>query len=180
MLEKMAVRDKVVTYLAGPMEGVTADNAVEWRDRITPKLKEFFGDNIITVDPCKTESAKLEGLVEEGMDLKDSKKIMKGWKDTGKWRQFDTAMKRIREADLKAVRDSDFIIVYLDFKIIMGGTISEVEHAYDWGIPIYAVIKEPSAANSWVLGTVRQGGRYFPNFTQLLEAVTKDYVRFKK
>lgn len=179
-MRRMVKKSKLATYLAGPMEGVSAGNAEEWRDRIAPKLVDYFGDKLDIVDPCRTESAKLEGLMEPGTDLKDSKKIMKGWKESGKWVQFDKAMKRIRDDDLLAVKRSDFVIVYLDFNVIMGGTISEVEHAYDWGIPIYAVIKEVSKANSWVLGTVRYGGSYYPNFNQLLEAVFEDFKEFKK
>jgi len=179
-MKKMAKTSKLTTYLAGPMEGVSANNAIEWRDRILPKLMEYFGDNIDIVDPCKTEGSKLEGLIDEGTDLKDSKKIMKGWKDTGKWNCFDKAMKKIRQEDLHAVYNSDFIIFYLDSNVIMGGTVSELEHAYDWGIPIYAVINEVSKLNSWVLGTVRQGGTYYPNFSQLLDAVCEDFKEFKK
>jgi nucleoside 2-deoxyribosyltransferase len=177
---KTAKKESLICYLAGPMEGTSAENAIEWRDRITPKLNEYFGNKLEVIDPCKTESAKLGDLIEPGTDLKDTKKIMKGWKESGKWDKFDKAIYSIIVEDLWAVQKSDFLIVYLDFDIQMGGTISELTYALLHRTPVYAIIKDPvSKINSWVLGMVRHTGKYYPNFTQLIDDVFEDYREFK-
>ena len=177
---RTAKKENIILYLAGPMEMNSTESAVEWRDRISPKLVEYFGNKVEIIDPCKTESSKLGDLIEPGTDLKDTKKIMKGWKESGKWDKFDKAIHRIIVEDLWAVQKSDLVIIYLDFEVQMGGTISELTYALLHRVPVYAVIKDPvSKINSWILGMVRLTGKYYPNFTQLLEDLFKDYKEFK-
>ena len=170
----------LTTYLAGPMEAISASDATQWRDRITPKLVEYFGNKIDIIDPCKTEGLKLQGIVPDGTDLKDTKKIMKGWKASGCYEKLDLAMKRIIQFDLEAVRKSDFVIFYLDFEVKMGGTISELTVAHERNISTYSVINgNITEANTWILEMARLAGRTFPNFHQLLEAIQEDYKEYK-
>ena len=175
-----AKKIKIYTYLAGPMEAVP-DGGVQWRDRITPKLVDFFGDKIDIQDPCKSEGTKLKAFIDEKTDVKDIKKILKGWKESGHWEKFDPAIEAIIETDLQCVDRSAFIIVFLDFKYQMGGTISEITQAYRHRVPIYAVCYDKASdANSWILGMCRLGGVVYPNFAQAVEAITNDFKDYKK
>lgn len=175
-----AIIPTLTTYLAGPMESISAENATQWRDRITPKLSEFFGNNINIIDPCKTEGVKLQGIVPDGTDLKDTKKIMRGWKASGCYEKLDIAMKNIIQFDLEAVRSSDFVIFYLDFEVQMGGTISELTVAHERNIPTYSVLHgNTTDANTWILEMARLSGRTFPNFSQLLDTLQENYKEFK-
>jgi hypothetical protein len=172
---------KKSTYLAGPMEAITEKEATNWRDRITPKLMELF-PGIAIVDPCKTESSKLQGVIPDNeLGVDDTKTLLKKWKKSGQWDKFDAAIKAIIKADLDAVQNSDFIIVFLDFKAGMGGTISELTIAHHHKIPIYAVCYDPiSECNSWVIGMCRHGGKVLPNFSQALEAIEIDFKKKKE
>lgn len=168
---------KRVCYLCGPMEAVTEADATNWRDRVTPKLKEIFSD-IEIIDPCKTEASKLKGILPDDIKVDDVKAKLKGWKQSGCWEKFDAAIKAIIKADLDAVDASDFILVFLDFKVVMGGTISELTTAYKHRVPIYAVTYDNiSDSNSWIVGMCRLGGKIYPNFNQALEAIEADFKK---
>jgi hypothetical protein len=181
MKKRDAKIERLTCYLAGPMEKVSDESATAWRERIAPKLVEYFGDNIEIVDPCKTEGIKLQGLIPEDSDLKDTKKLMKGWKASGCYEKFDEAIKRIIQADLEVVRRCDFVIFFLDFEAKMGGTISELTVAHERNIPTYTVTYDNvTDANSWILGMARLSGRIFPNFNQLLDALFEDCKEYKK
>jgi len=182
---------KLVTYYCGPMEDIP-DGGIQWRDKITPELIEYFGSKIIIQDPCRMENEKLKGYVDPNIPLEKVKEVLQGWRQGGHWDKFDPAMERIIDMDLDCVEKSDFIIVFLKFhddkgkKVQMGGTISELSYAYRHRIPIYTVVKESIFdKNSWI---VRMGRgktksidqrKIYPNFTQALEAIKEDYKEFK-
>jgi len=187
----MAHEHILKTYLAGPMEDIP-DGGIQWRDRITPKLIEYFGENIIVQDPCRMENDKLKGFVDPDTPLEKVKEVLQGWRQGGHWDKFDPAMERIMDMDLECVEKSDFIIIFLKFKddkgkkIQMGGTISELTYAYRHRIPIYAVTYNPiSESNSWIIRMARgktkpiDQRKIYPNFTQTLEAIKEDYKEFK-
>jgi len=179
MRKREAKPEKIVVYLAGPMEAVP-DGGTQWRDRITPKLVEYFGANIEIIDPCKSEATKLKGIVPDDADVGYVKNAMKGWKASGDYEKFDAAVKRIIEFDLEAVRRSDFLIFYLDFEVQMGGTISELTVAHERNKHTYFVKNgNVTTANSWILGMARATGLFYPNFTQLLEGVEEDFKPYK-
>jgi hypothetical protein len=179
MRKREAKPEKIVVYLAGPMEAVP-DGGTQWRDRITPKLIEYFGANIEIIDPCKSEATKLKGIVPDNADVNYVKNAMKGWKASGDYEKFDAAVKRIIEFDLEAVRRSDFIIFYIDFTVQMGGTISELTVTHERNKHAYFVKNgNVTTANSWILGMSRASGLFYPNFTQLFESVCEDYKEFK-
>jgi hypothetical protein len=169
------------TYLAGPMEDV-ADGGVQWRDRITPQLIELFGDRITVQDPTKSEGEKI-GLGDESLTVVEAKDKMHGWKSSGHWDKFDVASKTIIEADINAVDRSKFIISFLKFKdkkgnkVQMGGTIGEMQHAYDHNIKIYTICYDNATdMNTWVLGLARnKGNKIFKSFNKALEAIKEDY-----
>lgn len=170
-----------MTYLAGPMEDVS-DGGTQWRDKGTPLLYDTFGDRIEVQDPTKSEGDKI-GIGDESLTVKEAKDKLRGWKASGHYEKFDPAARAIIEADIAAVDRSSFIIAFLKFKdkegnkVQMGGTIGELQHAYDHNIKIYAFCYDNvTDMNTWVLGLVRnKGNRLFKNFGQVLEAIKEDY-----
>lgn len=182
---------KLITYLCGAMEDIP-DGGVQWRDKITPELVEYFGSKIIIQDPCKMENEKLKGYVDPSIPLEKVKEVLQGWRQGGHWDKFDPAMERIIDMDLECVEKSDFIIIFLKFKdakgkkVQMGGTISELTYAYRHRIPIYAVTYNTiSECNSWIIRQARgktkaiEDRKIYPNFAQALEAIKEDYKDFK-
>ena len=173
--------NNLIIYLAGPMEDVL-DNGTQWRDRITLQLKELFGNKIEIQDPTKSEGEKI-GLGDECLTVSQAKEKMHGWKSSGCYEKFDPASKAIIDTDIACVDRGTFIIAYLKFKnkkgdkVQMGGTIGELQHAYDHNIKIYAVCYDNvTDMNTWVLGIVRnKGNKLYKNFSQLLEAIKEDY-----
>jgi len=171
---------KLVTYLAGPIEDVE-DSGSGWRDRLTPQLIEIFGSRLMIQDPTKNEGAKI-GLEDEIISISEAKRRLNGWKNSGHYDKFDQAVKCIIDTDISMIRACDFIIAFLKFrtskeKVIMGGTIGELQHAYDHNIRIYSVCYDNIAdMNCWVLGLTRsKGNQLFKSFNQLLEALKTDY-----
>jgi len=178
-------------YLAGPMEDIP-DGGIQWRNRVTPKLIEYFGDKIVIQDPCRMENDKLKGFVDPNTPLEKVKEVLQGWRQGGHWDKFDPAMERIIDMDFDCVERSDFIILFLKFKnkdgkkVQMGGTISELTYAYRHRIPIYAVTYNTvSEENSWIVRMARgktkaiEQRKIYPNFAQVLEAIKEDYKEFK-
>lgn len=184
--------NKLVVYLAGPMEDVE-DGGVQWRERISKSLLNYFGNGIVILDPCQMEVEKLKGFIDEKITSKKIKEVLQSWRLSGHWEKFDPAMAKVIEFDFDCLRRSDFIILFLKFedkqknKIQMGGTISELTYAYQHRIPIYAVTYNViSKCNSWIIRMARgnikpiEERKIFSNFNQVLEALSADYKLFKK
>ena len=170
---------KFHTYLCGPMEAVREKEATNWRDKVTPKLVEIFKDQIEIVDPCKTEGEKVASVLPAEMGMDDVKEKIKGWKRSGAWDKFDIAMGAIEKADLAAVAQSTFILAFVDFNVIMGGTLDEIKAARDQKIPVYIVTYSAiSEANSWNVYKCRMASphlKLYESFAQALAAIEADY-----
>lgn len=195
----------VKAYLCGAMEAVP-DGGIQWRDRITPKLRAL---GIEVLDPTKTEKTKT------GYDVAECKEKLKGWKLSGHWDEYNETMRKIVSYDIQDVVRSTFLIVYYDeelhlnvekliddylkttqakepknilkgfleymyknnyFRLPMGGTICEIWHAFTHHIPMYIVTpNSASNTNNWMLFTMGTGGKFFPNFAQVMDKIEKDY-----
>ena len=153
-------------YLCGAIQDMR-DGGVRWRDRLTPKLEEL---GWTVLDPCKSEANLADGTVT------DAKEIMSGWISAGHWEKFMSHMRRVRETDMDMVRDSDLLIVHLDFSRKIGGTICEMWDAFMRHIPIYVMTYDPAKDwNHWILSMVKDGGAIFDSWSSLLEAVDEKW-----
>ena len=88
------LKDKL-TYLAGPIAMISDNDAIKWRDNITPILQNKY--SIIVQDPCKktiTDAGEL------GDDKLHFKKLIKD----KKYEQVKHEFYKIIRADLKAVK----------------------------------------------------------------------------
>ena len=103
------------TYLIGAMDRVK-DGGIGWRNKITPHLKQM---NVIILDPCN----KPIESVKEDFNIRHS---IENLKTAGK---FDTIRKEyghIRNADLRCVDVSDFVIAHIDISIHACGSYEEI------------------------------------------------------
>ena len=152
-------------YLCGSIQSAS-DSGEGWRKIITPKLEAL---GIKVLNPNKLEKLDI------GHTAAATQKIMKNCIDKNDWGHFDSIMKTIQRRDFKAVKMSDFLIVYLDPAVKYGGTVAEIERARDMKIPIFAVCeKDLSTENFWVIYTIRDSdGVIFNSFDKLLEHVAE-------
>lgn len=152
------------TYLIGAMEHVK-DGGTTWRDKIKKWLRAEKIDLIID-DPCETEPEKT------GYDIHESKTKAYGWKRSGSWEEFDAMFDKIIKADLECVVEADFLILYLNPNDRVGGTVSELQKAYDLSIPVYCYLDGAvSEVNSWVLRLIRKNGKIFKTWEELIYQV---------
>lgn len=155
-------------YLAGAMQD-SADSGVGWRERLTPKL-EYLG--FVVYNPCKSEANLADGTLE------DAKEVLGGWLASGQKDKFIEHMRKVREDDLRMVRESELLIVYLDHEQRPGGTIAEMHEAFTRKIPLYVMSRDPlKVFNHWILATIWDGGELFDSWASLLEAVEKKYAK---
>lgn len=128
------------TYLVGPMDRVP-DGGVEWRESITPRLQSM---NIHVIDPCKKpiESAQ------ENSGIRD---IIAYYKKTERFDLIKEQYGHIRNADLRCVDISDFIIAYIDLDVHMCGSYEEIVTANRQKKPILVWCKQgKKEAPNWL------------------------------
>jgi hypothetical protein len=103
------------TYLVGPMDRV-ADGGKGWRDMITPPLKYL---NINVINPCN----KPIKLIKED---ETTRSVIDHYKNTGQFDKIKQEYGHIRNADLRCVDVSDFIIARIDMSVHMCGSYEEI------------------------------------------------------
>lgn len=106
-------------YLAGHIHACSNDG-ITWREELTPKLVNNFG--ISVSDPCKMT---INGFGE----VKEDKKYMSSLLKEGKFREAKDKFWPIVRKDLRAVDQSDFLIVAYDPLIPTVGTWHEIVSA---------------------------------------------------
>jgi hypothetical protein len=113
------------TYLIGAMDRVK-DGGIQWRQRITPHLKQM---NIKVLDPCDQpiHSTKQE---------EESRQWIDHYKETGQYSKIRKTYGSIRNADLRCVDVSDFLIAHIDLDVHACGTYEEIVTANGQKKPI--------------------------------------------
>lgn len=131
-------------YLAGPIDNAK-DDGITWRKEITKWLKR---KNVHVFDPCNksVSHAKYKEVDEE-------KKKMMALKKSGRYFELSQRMKEIVHFDLRMTDISDFLIVYMDPKVPMFGTIHEFINSLHQRKPTLVVVEggKQNAAN-WMFG----------------------------
>lgn len=160
---------KLKTYLCGAIECLE-DSGESWRDKIAPKLEAL---GIVVQNPCKSECNK-----EYGTSIKENREQIKKFKKAGDMDSFDDHMDNVIITDIRAVINSDFILVYYNNDYKHGGTIDEIVHAVLFQIPIYCVNYGSKVdMNDWVHRRIRQVGIVFDNFGQALDYIKLHYKK---
>ena len=87
------------TYLVGAMDRVP-DGGIGWRNAITPMLQEL---NVNVINPC-------DKPIESAKEGPDTRQIINYYKQTGQFDKIRDEYGHIRNADLRCVDVSDFIL----------------------------------------------------------------------
>ncbi|NBP01306.1 MAG: hypothetical protein EBU90_14415 [Proteobacteria bacterium] len=127
------------TYLVGAMDRVP-DGGIHWREKITPLLEKM---NVNVINPCNKPIYSVIEDEETRSNIDQLKNL----------EQYDTIRQmygNIRNADLRCVDISDFIVCHIDISIHACGTYEEIVTANRQ--------KKP------VLIWCEQGKRYAPNW----------------
>lgn len=128
------------TYLVGAMDRVP-DGGVGWREKITNSLEEM---NIKVFNPCKKpiNSIKEDEQTRIWIDY---------YKETEQYDKIKKHYGSIRNADLRCVDVSDFIIAQVDIKVHMCGSYEEIVTANRQKKPILVWCKQgKSQAPNWL------------------------------
>jgi hypothetical protein len=128
------------TYLVGAMDRVP-DGGIVWRQRITGILRKM---GITVIDPCKKP---INGVVED----EETRHWIEYYKETEQYDKIKEKFGIIRNADLRCVDISDFIIAYIDLEIHACGTYEEIVTANRQKKPILVWCKQgKKQAPNWL------------------------------
>lgn len=131
-------------YLAGAID-CSPDKGREWRNDITPFLKNF---GIHVINP-------LNKPINIGGEDDYSRKLRDDLRQTGNFDLLAQEMRQIRSIDLRLVDCSDFLIVNLDLDVTSCGTYEEIFWANRLKRPI--LIHCPQGKQQipmWLFGTL--------------------------
>jgi nucleoside 2-deoxyribosyltransferase len=151
-------------YLAGPID-YAADDGVGWRNDITPWLLE---KGVTVLDPCNKPIP--DSYYKE---IDEEKVRMMELKETGRYYELTARMKEIVHMDLRMVDISDFVIVYINPKVTMFGTIHELVNSLTQRKPTLVVIEGGRAkAPNWLFG-IMDFNFMFDDFDSLQSFLTQ-------
>jgi hypothetical protein len=103
------------TYLVGAMDRVK-DGGIGWRQRVTPILESM---NVKVLDPC---NKPINGIKEDS----STREKIELYKKTEQYHKIKEEYSVIRNADLRCVDISDFIIAHIDIDIHACGSYEEI------------------------------------------------------
>ncbi len=106
------------TYLAGAMDRVV-DGGIGWRNAITPMLQEL---QVKVINPC-------DKPIESAKEGPDTRMQIEFYKETGQFDKIRQDYGHIRNADLRCVDVSDFLIAHIDMNVHMCGSYEEISTA---------------------------------------------------
>lgn len=128
------------TYLVGAMDRV-ADGGIEWRQRISGILHKM---GIVVIDPCQKP---INGVIED----EETRGWIEHYKETEQYDKIKEKFGIIRNADLRCVDVSDFIIAYIDLDVHACGTYEEIVTANRQKKPVLVWCKQgKKKAPNWL------------------------------
>ncbi len=153
-------------YLVGPMD-FNREAGKVWRE----ELEEFlFSHGVIPLNPYKKPLYYGQG--QEMLEDDDCAEQRRKWQENEQYDELSGSMKVTRAVDLRMVDHADFIIVYLNFEVIMTGTLEELFWGNREKKPIIILSSVPKKKMPpWYFGTVPH--KLF--FTTMDEV--KEYIR---
>lgn len=103
------------TYLVGAMDRVF-DGGIGWRQKITPVLKHM---GVRVLDPC---NKPINGIKED----QSTRDMIESYKQNAEYEKIREKFSVIRNADLRCVDISDFIIAHIDIDTHACGSYEEI------------------------------------------------------
>lgn len=154
----------LTTYLSGPMD-YCENGGRHWRQELRPFLESL---NINVLDPTEKCYKISRDLPEKVADMPYRRLL----KSEGRYDELNQLLKKMRRVDLRSVDISDFLIVYLDYSIQMGGTYEEIVVAEKQNKPILVVCPQgKKQISDWWFAALDHN-YFFDNFEQLKECLT--------
>lgn len=131
---------KMRTYLVGAMDRVP-DGGIGWRNSITPMLQEL---DVTVINPC-------DKPIKSAKEGPNTRNIIDYYKKTGQFHKIREEYGHIRNADLRCVDISDFIIAHIDMNVHMCGSYEEIATANRQKKPILVWCEQGKiAAPNWL------------------------------
>ena len=128
------------TYLVGAMDRVP-DGGVGWRKVITPHLESM---SVKVLDPCIKQISSVK-------ENKHTRNLIEKYKITGQYDKIRKNYNAIRNADLRCVDISDFIIAQIDIDVHMCGSYEEIVTANRQKKPVLIWCKQgKQKAPNWL------------------------------
>jgi hypothetical protein len=144
-------------YLCGAMDRVP-DGGVEWRKRLTPRLKEL---GVVLFDP--TNKPFYDGKGDES-----DRKQREEWVKNGEYDKIREFVKEFRGGDLRMVNNCDFVIIYIDVNVHMCGSYEEIAIATHEKKPILVVCEQGKPRTpQWLFGQLPHE-HIFGSFDELM------------
>lgn len=132
--------DGMRTYLVGAMDRV-ADGGTQWRDRITTPLHNM---GVKVINPCDKPVYSVK-------ESDDTRNIIDEYKRTGQFDRLKREFAVIRNADLRCVDISDFIIAQVDLDVHACGTYEEIVTANRQKKPVLVnCVQGKAQAPNWL------------------------------
>lgn len=119
------------TYLVGAMDRVS-DGGISWRNKITPHIEQF---GIRVINPC---DKPIYGVKEND----ETRWWIEYYKETRQFEKIKEKFGVIRNADLRCVDISDFIIAHIDLDVHICGSYEEIVTANRQKKPVLVWCKQ--------------------------------------
>jgi len=149
-------------YISGAIDNVSHEEAIGWRQDITPFLQSL---GLFVFDPT---NKCVDGYEEDEKFFERKKKL----KQDGKYKELHELGKPIRSLDLRFVDLSSFVIAYLDLDVILTGTLNEIFMCDSQRKPCLIVCKQGvESIADWLFFTF-PSEFFFSNFDDLKKYIT--------
>lgn len=157
----MSLLNRAKCYLVGPMQ---YQNGRGWRERVTEQLKEI---GVVCFDPY---SKPFEADIKE---TEEFQKELLSFQISGDYDTVSRLMANVCYHDLALVTLSDFIIAYIDPKVVTVGSWHELFLAEELKKPIFLIVEGGKKTTPlWLFGTINHNF-IFESFDQVIEELTK-------
>jgi len=135
-----------VFYLCGPID-YAKDLGIGWRQEITPRLREM---GTFVIDPTNKPTAEKELF--EGVENQGLRRALK---ENGEFEKLHELGQSVRNFDLRSCDKADGLIVYLDYDVVMTGTLEELFIANKSKKPILVFCKQgKKSIADWIYFTI--------------------------
>lgn len=149
----------MTVYLCGAMD-LSADSGIGWREKVTPKLKEF---GLRVRNPCKKPKSSI------ALEDTETRKIRREHKLSGDYEYVAQEMRGVRHIDLHMVDTSNFLIVYINLDEYAVGTTEEYTWANRCKKPVLIVVKQgKNHCPDWIFGMINHN-HIFSTFDEVFE-----------